>query len=123
MTVVSAKSAPSSLRSRLYLALTLVGSLLPWIFLDQFLFSGNASVAEFLAQALANPVAIALSADLAISVLVFLSFAWFELARLGVSRRWLWLYLGCTFGIGLSCSLPLFLYLRERQLRANQTFA
>ena len=108
-----------SLRSKLYLLLTVVGSILPWIFLDQFLFSGNASVADFFAQAFSTPVAIALATDLIISCLAFFCFAWFELSRLGLSRRWLWLYLGCTLGIGLSCSLPLFLYLRERQMAKN----
>ncbi|MEO1125006.1 MAG: DUF2834 domain-containing protein [Cyanobacteria bacterium J06639_16] len=116
MTVITPKTTANTQRSRLYLLLTVVGSVLPWIFLDQFLFSGNASIAEFFAQAFANPVAIALSTDLLISTLVFFTFAWFELSRLGLSRRWLWLYLGCTLGIGLSCSLPLFLYLRERHL-------
>ncbi len=106
----------ASSRSKLYLVLTVIGSLLPWIFLDQFLFSGNAAIAEFFAQATATPVGIALAADLAISCIVFFCFTWFELSRLNLSRRWLWLYLGCTLGIGLSCSLPLFLYLRERQL-------
>lgn len=118
MNTISAYQSGASLRSKLYLILTIIGSILPWIFLDQFLFSGNASATEFFAQALANPVAIALTIDLAISCLVFFCFAWFELQRLNVSHRWLWLYLGCTFGVGLSCSLPLFLYLRERQLNA-----
>ena len=104
------------LQRKIYLALTIIGSILPWIFLDQFLFSGNASVTEFFAQAFATPVGIALAIDLTISCLVFFCFAWFELSRMGLSRRWLWLYLGCTFGVGLSCSLPLFLYMRERQL-------
>ena len=119
MTTISTYQSGTSLRSRLYLSLTVMGSVLPWIFLDQFLFSGNASITEFFAQALASPIAIALSADLAISCLVFFCLAWFALSRLGLSRRWLWLYLGCTFGIGLSCSLPLFLYLRERQMAKN----
>ncbi|MDV3349767.1 DUF2834 domain-containing protein [Leptothoe sp. ISB3NOV94-8A] len=104
------------LRCKLYLTLTVIGSILPWIFLDQFLFSGTASASKFFAQAFSTPVGIALTVDLSISCLVFFCFAWFELSRIGLSRRWLWLYLGCTLGVGLSCSLPLFLYMRERQL-------
>jgi hypothetical protein len=103
------------LRRRLYLGLTLIGTVLPWVFFDQFLFSGTASVEAFFAQAFANPVARLCAADLIISALTFFGFTWFELKRSGLSRSWLWLYAACTFGAGLSCALPLFLYLRERQ--------
>ena len=116
MNTTSTYQVGSSLRCKLYLALTIVGSILPWVFLDQFLFSGNVSVMEFFAQAMTTSVSTALVTDLAISCLAFFCLAWFELKRLNLSRRWLWIYMGCTVGIGLSCSLPLFLYLRERQI-------
>ncbi|KAM3099122.1 DUF2834 domain-containing protein [Phormidesmis sp. 146-12] len=49
-----------------------------------------------------------------ISAIAFFCFVWIELKRLNVSRLWLILYVGLTFGVGLSCSLPLFLYLRAQ---------
>ncbi|NEQ53171.1 MAG: DUF2834 domain-containing protein [Leptolyngbya sp. SIO3F4] len=106
----------SSLLSKFYLVLTIIGSILPWLVFDQFLFSGMASVPAFFTQAFVNPVASTFATDLTFSCLIFFCFTWVELNRLNISRRWLWLYIGCTLSIGLCCSLPLFLYLRERQL-------
>ncbi|MBD3882285.1 DUF2834 domain-containing protein [Phormidium tenue FACHB-886] len=48
--------------------------------------------------------------------IAFLYFAWVDLKRLGVSQRWLLVYIGLTFRVGLSCALPFFLYHREQQL-------
>ncbi|MEO1401845.1 MAG: DUF2834 domain-containing protein [Cyanobacteria bacterium J06635_1] len=104
-----------STHKNMYLALAIFGSIVPWYFLIQFLKQGNVAVGSFFAEAFANPVASALAADLLISCGVFFCFSFIELKRLGLSRRWLALYIGLTFGIGLSCSLPIFLYLRETQ--------
>jgi hypothetical protein len=73
----------------------------------------------FLQRAFANNIATALTTDLLISAMTFFSFAWIELKRLGVSRLWLVVYIGLTFGVGLSCSLPFFLYRREQILEGN----
>ncbi|MEM8808740.1 MAG: DUF2834 domain-containing protein [Cyanobacteria bacterium P01_G01_bin.38] len=105
-----------STHKNIYLALAIFGSIVPWYFLIEFLQQrGNAAVGSFFAEAFANPVASALAADLLITCGVFFCFSFIELKRLGLSRRWLALYMGLTFGIGLSCSLPIFLYLRETQ--------
>lgn len=91
-----------------YLLLALPGSLLPWVWLLQFLLSPAASVGEFFHLAFANPVASALSVDLIISTLVFWVFA-FQQLRQAQQLRQIWLYKALTLGIGLSCALPLFL--------------
>ena len=109
-------NAHRSTGKTVYLLLAVLGSIVPWAFLIQFLQQGNVSVSHFLEQVLANPVAIAIAVDLSISCLVFFYFAFSELKRMGLSHRWLTLYIGLTLGVGLSCSLPLFLYLRETQL-------
>jgi hypothetical protein len=49
------------------------------------------------------------------------SLAIFELKRLGSTWLWLLAYIGLTFGIGLSCALPLFLYHRELILAGNNS--
>jgi len=99
-----------------YLGLLGIGSILPWWFLAQFLQQFGFDLGEFFRQALANRVAIALAIDLAISTLAFFVWAWVELPRLGVSRWWWGLCAIATLGIGLSCGLPLFLWLRQRRL-------
>ena len=99
----------------LYLILTIAGSIEPWFWLLQEP-SALLSPSSFLQQAFANNIAAGLTADLLISAIAFFCFVWFELKRLNVSRTWIILYIGLTFGVGLSCSLPFFLYWRERQL-------
>lgn len=100
----------------LYLGLCILGAIIPWLFLLQFLVSGEASVMLFFSSIFANAVAGAVAADLLISALVFCLFLFLEGKRLGMGR--LWLYPVATFGVGLSFGLPLFLYFREKQLSA-----
>jgi hypothetical protein len=98
--------------------LTIAGWIAPWFWLLQDT-SALLSPSLFLQRAFENNVAAALTSDLLISAIAFFCFAWIELKRLGVSRLWVILYIGLTFGIGLSCSLPLFLYRREQILERN----
>ncbi|MBE9183003.1 DUF2834 domain-containing protein [Oculatella sp. LEGE 06141] len=99
----------------LYLILTIAGSIEPWFWLLQDP-SALLSPSLFLQQAFANNIAAGLTADLLISAIAFFCLVWFELKRLNISRTWIILYIGLTFGVGLSCSLPFFLYRREQQL-------
>jgi hypothetical protein len=102
----------------LYLLLTIAGSITPWFWLLQEP-SALLSPTLFLQHAFANNIATALTTDLLISAIAFFCFVWIELKRLNTSRSWLILYIGLTFGVGLSCSLPLFLYRREYLLERN----
>jgi hypothetical protein len=113
----SIDAAPKSVNSRksLYLLLTIVGSIVPWYWLLQdpaVLFSPML----FLERSFANHVATMWATDVIVSALAFFCFASIELKRLGSSPRWLLLYVGLTFGVGVSCALPLFLYRREQLL-------
>ena len=99
----------------LYLILTIAGSLEPWFWLLQDP-SALLSPSFFLHQAFANNIAAGLTTDLLISAIAFFCFVWIELKRLNIPRAWIILYIGLTFGIGLSCSLPCFLYYREQRL-------
>jgi Terpene cyclase DEP1 len=99
----------------LFLILAIAGSIAPWFWLLQ---DPNALLSPtlFLQRAFANNIATALTNDLLISAIAFFCFIWIELKRLGSSRQWILLYVGLTFGIGLSCALPFFLYRREQIL-------
>ncbi len=102
----------------IYLLLAVVGSIAPWFWLLQdpaMLLSPS----SFLQAAFANNIAATFASDLLISAIAFFCFAWIELKRLGVSRLWLLVYLGLTFGVGLSCALPCYLYRREQILEQN----
>jgi hypothetical protein len=102
----------------LYLLLTIAGSIAPWFWLLQDS-TALLSPTLFLQRAFANNIATALTTDLLISAIAFFCFVWIELKRLNVSRLWIVVYIGLTFGIGLSCSLPFFLYRREQILEGN----
>ncbi|MEG3850548.1 DUF2834 domain-containing protein [Microcoleus sp. herbarium19] len=102
----------------MYLLLAIAGAIVPWFWLLQDA-SALLSPTLFLQRAFENNVAAALTSDLLISAIAFFYFAWIELKRLGTARLWLILYIGLTFGIGLSCSLPFFMYRREQILERN----
>ncbi|MBD1856970.1 MULTISPECIES: DUF2834 domain-containing protein [Leptolyngbya] len=99
----------------LYLLLAITGSILPWYWLLQDP-TALLSPALFFQRAFANHIAITVASDLSISAITFFCFAWIELKRLKIARSWILVYVGLTFGIGLSCALPLFLYHREQIL-------
>jgi Terpene cyclase DEP1 len=101
-----------------YLLLTIAGAIAPWFWLLQDP-TALLSPSLFLQATFANPISTAWATDLLISAVVFFGFAWIELSRLGVSRLWLLIYFGLTFGVGLCCALPFFLYRRERILERN----
>ncbi|MGL5938965.1 MAG: DUF2834 domain-containing protein [Waterburya sp.] len=102
----------------LYLLLIIVGTIAPWFWMLQDP-TVLVSPALFMQRAFANNVSAAVGDDLLISAIAFFCFAWMELKRLEVSRLWMLVYIGLTFGIGLCCALPFFLYRREQILEQN----
>lgn len=116
-TDVPAKRSFNSTKS-LYLFLMIVGSIAPWFWLLQDP-TALLSPTLFLQRAFENNIAAALTSDLLISAIAFFYFAWIELKRLGVSRLWVLVYVGLTFGVGLSCAMPFFLYRREQILEQS----
>jgi hypothetical protein len=99
----------------LYLLLTIAGTIVPWFWLLKDP-TPLLSPTLFLQQAFENNIAATFASDLLISVLVFFCFVWIELKRLRISRSWIVLYVGMTFGVGLCCALPFFLYRRSHIL-------
>jgi apolipoprotein N-acyltransferase len=102
----------------LYLLLAIAGAIAPWFWLLQDP-TAILSPTLFFQQAFANNVATAISSDILISATTFFCWAGVELKRLSSAPVWVLLYIGLTFGIGLSCALPLFLYRRELILERN----
>ncbi len=102
----------------LYLLLAIVGSIAPWFWILQDP-SALMSPTLFFQRTFANNIATAWASDLLISASVFFTFVSIELKRLGSSRLGVLLYIGLTFGIGLSCALPFFLYRREQSIKRN----
>ncbi|MGJ3244456.1 MAG: DUF2834 domain-containing protein [Elainellaceae cyanobacterium] len=116
--ITASTLSSSKVMKPLYLLLAIAGSVVPWFWLLQDP-TALLTPTVFFQRAFANSIAIALTTDLLIASTVFFCFAWIELKRLGASRLWILVCVGLTLGVGLSCSLPFFLYRREQQLEQN----
>jgi hypothetical protein len=101
-----------------YLVLAVLGTVLPYWFFGPYFASAGLSVAGFLTLAFDNPVAAGLSADVVVSSAVF--WAWLFANQDG-SRGWYLIPLNLL--IGLSCALPLYLYLRCRDAEGSPAAA
>ncbi len=103
-----------------YLVLAVAGALLPWLAnLDYIREAGGAfDIAQFVAQANANPAAASLSRDLGIGATAVVIWIVREARRLQM-RGLPWVLLSCVT-LAFACAAPLFLYLRERRLAELQ---
>jgi hypothetical protein len=95
-----------------YLAMAVVGTVVPWLFFGSFFGLNGLDIPLFLRSLFANGAAGGFSADVLITIVVFWVWTWRDAARHRVAR-W-WLVLPASFCVGLSLALPLYLYLRER---------
>ncbi len=117
-TTQASTTGPFGSMKALYLLFAIAGTIAPWFWLLQDL-PALLSPTLFLQQTFANVIASTWATDLLISAVVFFCFVWIELKRLKISRRWMILYVSLTFGVGLCCSLPFFLYHREQRLERH----
>jgi hypothetical protein len=97
-----------------YLLLCVAGFVLPyWQFLP-WLLQHRLNLVLFARELFANRVSAFFGMDVVVSAVVLLAFSRIESARLKNPRRWMVIVALLT--VGVSLGLPLFLYLRERQL-------
>lgn len=98
----------------IYLILCVVGTLLPyWQFLPWLAVNGM-DLKLFVQQLFANRISAFFGIDVIVSAVTLLIFVRRERKHLpGISR---WLPLVAVLTVGVSLALPLFLYLRERDL-------
>lgn len=94
-----------------YLVMMVVGTVVPWALFGGFFAAEGLDVPLFVRSLFPNGAAAGFTADVLLSIAVFLVWSWSDAQRVGV-RRW-WLVLLATCLVGLSLSLPLYLYLRE----------
>ncbi len=83
----------------------------PYSFIGQFLMTHGLNMAEFKAQMWSTPIGSFMAAAFLIASFVTLIFVFTEGRRL--KMRGLWLPLLASILVGVSCALPLFLYLRS----------
>ena|SRR5215813_4728525 len=98
----------------LYLFLAVLGTVLPYSQFVPWLAAHGLNVRLLFTELFLGRVSAFFGLDAIVSALVLFVFIFHE----GTARkmRMLWLPVAATCLIGVSCGLPLFLYLRERQL-------
>lgn len=92
---------------RVYLALAIVGAIVPYIFFIQHFSVAGLDPYAMLSGMFANPMASGLTSDLLISSGVF----WVWMFRNRGPKPWI--FMALNLAIGLSCALPAYLYVRE----------
>jgi hypothetical protein len=96
---------------RLYLALCVVGTLLPYSQFIPFLRQHGLDFQLFFAQLFANRVSAFFGWDVIVSSAVLWAFVAIEGRRARMGR--LWVPIAANLAVGVSLGLPLFLYMRE----------
>jgi hypothetical protein len=105
------------MKKNVFLALAVIGLLVPYYFLFQFLRANGFAVALLVPQVFANSASTAFTMDLMISIVAFWIYMFAETNKLRMRNSWV--YLLASLLIGLSFALPLFLYFRERKLETR----
>ena len=95
----------------LYLALAIIGAMMPYAFFFQHFADQGLALQPFLSALFANPASGGFTTDLLISSLVFWIGMFVKRRRAAGPRPWLFVVLNLT--IGLSCALPAYLYACE----------
>ena len=101
-------------RKNVYLFLCVLGILLPYSQLVPWVMENGLHLGLIFRQLFANRIGGFFGLDVLVSSVVLVGFIRTEGRRLGV--RQLWLPILGLLTVGVSCALPLFLYLREGAL-------
>ncbi len=101
----------------LYLALCLLGLLLPYSQFVPWLAQNGLNLSLFARQLFANRIGAFFGMDVLVSGVVLVVFMRIETRRIPVKQRWLPIV--ALLLVGVSLALPLYLYLREVRLEAT----
>lgn len=96
-----------------FLALAIIGALVPYYFFLQHFGLNGYGLADFVAGIFATPAASGFTADLLITSLAFWIYM-FSARTGGTSAPNPWPFVALNLLIGLSCALPAYLYVRLR---------
>ena len=96
-----------------FLLLAIIGAVVPYIFFLMYFTEHGIALEDFIGALFSNGASGGFTSDVLISSLVF----WLFLVKENVSRIWVYVLINLT--IGLSCALPLYLYVRYRSLAVS----
>jgi len=100
-----------------YFLLTILGLALPYCYFVPWLLQHGLNLPLMIGELFSTKVGAFFGIDVLLSALVAIAF----IRREGALRRmrYLWLPIAAICLVGVSCGLPLFLFMRERQLAAR----
>ncbi|MEZ8826012.1 DUF2834 domain-containing protein [Vibrio amylolyticus] len=99
--------------AKFYLFLTLVGIALPYAALLPWLFIHGVDIFRLFEDAIVNPISIFAWLDVFVSAIALLGFIMVDGKRNNI--RYHYLAVIGTLSVGVSCGLPFYLYLKEKQ--------
>jgi Terpene cyclase DEP1 len=108
-------------RKTFYLLLCLLGFALPSSQFIPWVIEHGLDMRLFIRQLFANRIGGFFGMDVLVSAVALIGFIRSEGARLKIRK--LWLPIASVLLIGVSLGLPLFLYLREREMDRSASFA
>jgi len=108
-------------REILYLVLCVLGFALPYSQFVPWVIEHGLNMRLFVQQLFANRIGGFFGMDVLVSAVTLIGFIRSEGTRL--KMRTLWLPIVSVLLVGVSLGLPLFLYLRERELEKTASFA
>ncbi|MDJ0799357.1 MAG: DUF2834 domain-containing protein [Calothrix sp. MO_167.B12] len=103
--------------SGIYLLLCILGFALPYSQFVPFLWEHGLNLQLFVEQLFVNHISAFFAMDVAVSSLVLWAFVFWEGTRLKMG--FLWVYVVSNLLVGVSFALPLFLFMRQRQLELD----
>ncbi|RJQ71689.1 DUF2834 domain-containing protein [Pseudonocardiaceae bacterium YIM PH 21723] len=104
------------MRTRFLLMATILGFLLPNIWLGIYAVRHGLDAGGFLSAVVGTVPATQFTIDLGICLIAFFGWSFADARRIGL-RTW-WHIIPATFLVGLCFGIPLYLYQRERLLRS-----
>ena len=99
-----------------YLVLCVIGAVLPYTLFVPWLMDHGLDISLFFSELFSTRIGGMSGLDVLASGVTLFVFIWVEGRRLQMTR--LWLPVLGTLAVGVSCGLPLFLYMRQSRLDA-----
>jgi hypothetical protein len=96
-----------------YLCFAVLGALIPYGWVAPWFSEHGLDAPRFLSELFSSRVGAFFGLDVLLSAVVLITFIVWEGQRTHVKR--LWIPIAATCAIGVSCGLPLFLFMRERR--------
>jgi len=97
---------------KIYLLLSVVGAIVPYLFFFQFIKAEGLNISAFISALFVNGAAGGFSADLLLASFIFWLFLFQQVKESNGPKPYLFIVLNIT--IGLCCALPAYLFAREK---------